>query len=103
MEGCIYTRNSHLTLIIDFDFNNGGHEITASNRAINQSNFQDYPVPRISEVPYQTNVDIVDIDAPPAGVGEPGVPPFVAAFCNAVYAATGKRVRNLPITNYDLS
>ena len=78
-------------------------EITATNGAIKQSNFQDYPVARINEVPRQTNVYIVDSDAPPAGVGEPGVPPFVAAFCNAVYAATGKRVRDLPITNYGLS
>jgi isoquinoline 1-oxidoreductase beta subunit len=78
-------------------------EITATNGAINQSNFQDYPVARINEVPRQTNVYMVEGDAPPAGVGEPGVPPFVAAFCNAVYAATGKRVRNLPITNYGLS
>src|SRR5262245_11864936 len=78
-------------------------EITATNGAINQSNFQDYPVARINEVPRQTNVYIVDSDAPPAGVGEPGVPPFVAAFCNAVYAATNKRVRELPITNYGLS
>jgi isoquinoline 1-oxidoreductase beta subunit len=78
-------------------------QITATNGAINQSNFQDYPVARINEAPRQTNVYIVESDAPPAGVGEPGVPPFVAAFCNAVYAATGKRIRNLPITNYGLS
>jgi isoquinoline 1-oxidoreductase beta subunit len=78
-------------------------EITATNGAINQSNFQDYPVARINQVPGETNVYIVDSDEPPAGVGEPGVPPFVAAFCNAVYAATGKKVRNLPITNYGLS
>jgi isoquinoline 1-oxidoreductase beta subunit len=78
-------------------------EITATNGVINQSNFQDYQVARIKEGPRQTNVYIVDSDAAPAGVGEPGVPPFVAAFCNAVYAATGKRVRNLPITNYGLS
>jgi isoquinoline 1-oxidoreductase beta subunit len=78
-------------------------EITAANGAIVQSNFQDYPVARIQEAPRQTNVYIVDSDAPPAGVGEPGVPPFVAAFCNAVYVATGKRVRDLPITKYGLS
>jgi isoquinoline 1-oxidoreductase subunit beta len=78
-------------------------EITATNGVINQSNFQDYPVARINEAPRQTNVYIVESDEPPAGVGEPGVPPFVAAFCNAVYAATGKRVRSLPITNYGLS
>jgi len=78
-------------------------EITATKGVINQSNFQDYPVARISEAPYQTNVYIVDSDAPPAGVGEPGVPPFVAAFCNAIFAATGKRVRDLPITKLGLS
>jgi len=78
-------------------------EITATKGAINQSNFQDYPVARIAEAPYQTNVYIVDSDAPPAGVGEPGVPPFVAAFCNAIYSATGKRVRDLPITKLGLS
>jgi isoquinoline 1-oxidoreductase beta subunit len=72
-------------------------EITATKGAINQSNFSDYPVARINEAPYQTNVYIVDSSAPPAGVGEPGVPPFIAAFCNAIFAATGKRVRELPI------
>jgi isoquinoline 1-oxidoreductase beta subunit len=78
-------------------------EITATNGAIDQSNFQDYPVARIGEAPSQTNVYIVDSDAPPAGVGEPGVPPFVAAFCNAIFAATGKRVRDLPISKLGFS
>jgi len=78
-------------------------EITATKGAIDQSNFQDYPVARIGEAPFQTNVYIVDSDAPPAGVGEPGVPPYVAAFCNAIFAATGKRVRDLPITKLGFS
>ena len=78
-------------------------EITATKGAIDQSNFQDYPVARINEVPAQTNVYIVDSDAPPAGVGEPGVPPFIAAFCNAIFAATSKRVRDLPITKLGLT
>jgi isoquinoline 1-oxidoreductase subunit beta len=78
-------------------------EITATKGVVNQSNFQDYPVARITEVPYQTNVHIVESDAPPAGVGEPGVPPFVAALCNAIFAATGKRVRDLPISKLGLS
>jgi isoquinoline 1-oxidoreductase subunit beta len=73
-------------------------EITAKNGAIQQSNFNDYPVARINEVPAQTNVYITESSAPPAGVGEPGVPPFVAAFCNAIFAATGKRVRDLPLS-----
>jgi isoquinoline 1-oxidoreductase subunit beta len=78
-------------------------EITASKGAINQSNFQDYPVARMNEAPQQTNVHIVESDAPPAGVGEPGVPPFIAAFCNAIFAATGKRVRDLPMSKLGLS
>lgn len=74
-------------------------EITAKNGVIQQSNFNDYPVARINEVPRQTNVYIVESMAPPAGAGEPGVPPIVAAFCNAIFAATGKRVRDLPLSS----
>jgi isoquinoline 1-oxidoreductase beta subunit len=74
-------------------------EITAKNGAIQQSNFHDYPVARINEVPVQTHVHLVESTAPPAGVGEPGVPPFVAAFCNAIFAATGKRARDLPLSS----
>ena len=78
-------------------------EITAKDGAIVQSNFDDYPVARINEAPYQTNVYIVDSDAPPAGVGEPGVPPFVPALCNAIFAATGKRIRRLPLARTNLA
>src|SRR5712664_3527574 len=77
-------------------------EITATKGAIDQSNFQDYPVARMNETPYQTNVYLVESDAPPAGVGEPGVPPFVAALCNAIFAATGKRIRELPLSRNKL-
>lgn len=72
-------------------------EITAKNGVIEQSNFDTYPVARINEAPYQTNVYLVESDAPPAGVGEPGVPPFIPALCNAIFVATGKRVRELPL------
>jgi isoquinoline 1-oxidoreductase subunit beta len=78
-------------------------EITAKNGAIMQSNFNDYPMTRLPEAPYQTNVYLVENDAPPAGVGEPGVPPFVPALCNAIFAATGKRVRELPLAKLDFS
>ncbi len=77
-------------------------EITAKNGAIEQSNFDTYPVARINEVPYQTNVYLVESDAPPAGVGEPGVPPFIPALCNAIYVATGKRIRELPLSRTNL-
>ena len=78
-------------------------EITAKDGKIVQSNFYDYPVARVNEAPYQTNVYIVESDAPPAGVGEPGVPPFIPAFCNAIFAATGKRIRQLPLTRTNLA
>jgi isoquinoline 1-oxidoreductase beta subunit len=73
-------------------------EITATNGVIDQSNFSDYPVARMNDAPVHVDVQIVESAAPPAGVGEPGVPPFVPALCNAIYAATGKRVRELPLT-----
>lgn len=73
------------------------NEITASGGAIQQSNFHDYQVARMNEAPIETRVHLVQSDAPPAGVGEPGVPPMAPAICNAIFAATGKRIRELPI------
>jgi isoquinoline 1-oxidoreductase beta subunit len=70
--------------------------ITVKNGRIEQSNFTDYLVPRIDIAP-ETHVHFVDNDHPPGGVGEPGVPPTAPAICNAIFAATGKRIRALPI------
>lgn len=78
-------------------------EITATAGAIDQSNFQNYPVARINEAPRETYVHLIDSTAPPAGVGEPGVPPFAPALCNAIFAATGKRVRELPLSKTNLA
>jgi isoquinoline 1-oxidoreductase subunit beta len=78
-------------------------EITATNGVIDQSNFFDYPVARMNDAPVRVDVHIVESTAPPAGVGEPGVPPFVPALCNAVFAATGKRVRELPLARNGFS
>ena len=72
-------------------------EITAANGRVQQSNFNTYPVARLNEAPVETHVHIVPSSAPPAGVGEPGVPPMSPAICNAIFAATGKRIRELPI------
>jgi isoquinoline 1-oxidoreductase beta subunit len=73
-------------------------EITARDGAIEQSNFNDYQVARMKDAPRETHIHIVPSDAPPAGIGEPGLPPFAPALCNAIFAATGKRVRELPLS-----
>jgi isoquinoline 1-oxidoreductase beta subunit len=74
-------------------------EITFKDGKVQQGNFDDFPVIRIDEAPLVTNVHIIpaDTDTPPSGVGEPGVPPFAPALINAIFAATGKRIRALPI------
>ena len=70
--------------------------LTFKNGQPEQSNFGDYQVPRIDATP-ETHVYIVRSDAPPGGVGEPGVPPVSAAICNGIYRAVGQRVRALPV------
>ena len=74
-------------------------EITFKNGKVEQGNFDDFPVVRIDEAPLITNVYIMPADAgePPSGAGEPGLPPFAPALINAIFAATGKRIRSLPI------
>jgi isoquinoline 1-oxidoreductase beta subunit len=72
-------------------------EVTVSGGRMQQSNFNGYRVARMNEAPVETHIHIVNSTAPPAGVGEPGVPPIAPAICNAVFAANGKRVRDLPI------
>jgi isoquinoline 1-oxidoreductase subunit beta len=74
-------------------------EITFKDGRVQQSNFDNFPLLRIDEAPRVTHVYIVPpgADTPPSGVGEPGVPPFAPALANAIFAATGKRIRNLPI------
>ena len=78
------------------------NEISAANGRIKQSNYHDYPVARIHEAPYETHVHLVASDEPPAGAGEPGVPPMSPAICNAIFAATGKRIRDLPVRKHKL-
>src|SRR6202521_4289360 len=78
-------------------------EITASNGVIDQSNFDTFQVARMNIAPRETNVYIVPSDAPPAGIGEPGLPPFAPALCNAIFAATSKRIRELPLSKSGLA
>ena len=77
-------------------------EITAAGGAIEQGNFDTYPVVRMNEAPKAIHVHIMESTEKPGGVGEPGVPPVAPAICNAIFAATGKRVRELPLKNAEL-
>jgi isoquinoline 1-oxidoreductase beta subunit len=75
-------------------------EITFKNGRAEQDNFNQYRVTRIDEAPRQIEVHLLptsDWSMPLGGVGEPGVPPIAPALCNAIFAATGKRIRQLPI------
>lgn len=78
-------------------------EITATNGVINQSNFDTFQVARMNVAPQETNVYIVESEAPPAGIGEPGLPPVAPAIYNAIFAATGKRIREMPLTKAGLA
>jgi isoquinoline 1-oxidoreductase beta subunit len=77
-------------------------EITLENGRVQQSNFHEYEMLRMSESPV-IEVHIVPSDQSPTGVGEPSVPPVAPALTNAIFAATGKRIRRLPIRAIDLA
>lgn len=70
--------------------------ITYAGGMAQQSNFNDYPIMRINEAP-EMDIHIVNSGEVPGGVGEPGLPPVAPALANAIFAATGKRLRKLPI------
>ena len=72
------------------------NEITIKNGRVEQSNFNDYPMLRMSEMP-KVEVHILEGQGDQGGIGEPGTPPIAPAVCNAIFAATGKRIRKLPI------
>lgn len=76
-------------------------ELTAKAGVIEQNNFDGYQVARYTDAP-TTHVEIIKSDAAPGGVGEPGVPPIAPAICNAIFDATGKRYRELPLKQYGI-
>lgn len=71
-------------------------EITIANGRVAQANFSDYLLPRLADAPAVT-VEFINSRAPLGGLGEPGVPPVAPAIANAIFAATGKRLRTLPL------
>ena len=75
-------------------------EITIEDGAVEQSNFHDYQMVRMDNAP-AIDVEIIISDAPLGGAGEPGTPPISPAVTNAIFKATGKRIRSLPIMNTD--
>ena len=77
-------------------------EITLKNGRVEQDNFHDYQMLRMFESP-EIEVHLVPSTENPTGVGEPGVPPVAPALVNAIFAATGKRIRRLPIRSSDLA
>jgi isoquinoline 1-oxidoreductase beta subunit len=76
-------------------------ETTLKDGRVQQGNFDDYPLLQMSEMPL-VEVYIVESEEPPTGIGEMGVPPIAPAIANAVFSATGKRVRHIPIRPEDL-
>lgn len=75
--------------------------ITIRGGRVEQGNFNDYEMPKIADTP-NTEVHVVMSKEEPTGIGEPGLPVVAASVCNAIFAATGKRVRRLPIRPEDL-
>lgn len=77
-------------------------DITLRDGQVQQRNFNDYRVLRLNETP-AIDVHLIESDASPGGVGETGVPPIAPAVCNAIFAATGRRIRSLPISRHSLA
>ena len=72
-------------------------EVKFANGGVQTANYEDYDLLRMSEVP-EIKVHIIDSDEKIGGIGEPGVPPAAPAVANAVFAATGARLRTIPMT-----
>ena len=76
-------------------------KISTKDGAVEQSNFHDYQMTRMKDAP-NIHIQLIDSDEAPTGVGEPGVPPMAAAITNAIFNATGKRIRTLPLSEHGM-
>jgi len=87
MEGAVVMAMSNVLL----------SEVTFAQGQVTQGNYHDYKVARMSAAPRAVDVHLVESEGLPGGIGEPGVPPACGALGNAIFAATGVRVRELPV------